>query len=227
MVQKLIVNQYYFHSIIHGYEKSLETIESIIKDGYIKSPSSRGLEQRKSCCKSTEICLAEKIKNKDKKKYVSCMDIYLPRLTTFVIDKQVKKTVKIIRPRIITTEEAFNNYGKFDNATNLCDELRAVGDISLEYVKGISVPYNGLINDPYFFFTFFDEQVLMDSYNGVHDSSLLKSIRAEFSDEKHMLQRKEYVEAFIVELSSKVNKNGLNIPLYNYDSSNPHQLVKR
>lgn len=222
----IIINSCYFHSIIHGCDKSLEVMDSILKMGYIKSPKSLGVKARSGCHKESEICLSKVTPSKNKKEIFSCFELYLPKLTSFVIDKSVSSHQKIIKTKCVPTTELHKHTE--GTVTNLYDEYRTREDISLDYIKGICIPYNNLVNDPFQFLQFVNEEILMAYYNGLLDYYLIEEIKREQSDIIFKNSRIELLELYIKKLEVLLHEYDRRIPIYHYNiDAGKKCLIKR
>lgn len=212
----LRINDCFFHSIIHGEEKSLKVIKGILGDKAIRSPKSLGVKARFGCHKEDDICLSKVTKEKNVHGLISCFDLYLPRLTTFIIDKNVKNNQRIIKPNIVPVDKLYKY--KEGTATNLYDEYRTKEDIPLDYVKGICIPYNNLVEDPVLFMQFLCEDILMAYYNGELYQCVIEQIRNEQTNDKAKKLRIDCLEEYIKKVKKLLVDNDTEIPIYNYDN---------
>lgn len=228
MIKNLCVNSCYFHSIIHGHDKGLEVIDNIFKTGAIKSPASLGInDTRYGCHKATDICLSKATKKTTKQGVFSCFDLYVSGLTSFIIDKDISKKQKIIKPRVLPVNKLFGNIER-GNTTNLYDEYRTNDDIKLEDILGICIPYDKLVNDPFACCMFVVEEILMGYYNCLLGRNAENEIRAKGQGEDKLKLRKELIELYIEEVIKSKNKYGVDLPIYLYkENNNKKELVLR
>lgn len=223
MIKNLNINDYYFHSIIHGAKEGLKVINNIMKTGAIKSPQSLGVEAREGCHRPNEICLSHITKNAIKYDTRSCFDIYVSRLTSFIIDKEISEKFQIVKPKVITTIESF--LYNYNDKTNLYDEYRTTNDIPLEYIKGICIPYKNLLNLPLTFVPFVCEDILIAYYNGNLDWHYREKVLNKESGQQAFDRRKYFLDAYIDKLQSILQKYHSDISIYHYQNDN--QLVLR
>lgn len=218
-INNLNVNDYYFHSIIAGCERSFSILKNILITGAIKSPKSLKIRGRVGCNKVDEICLSANTKINNPKIYTSCFDLYLSRLVTLIIDKEYSKKYKVIKPKVITTKEIFSSDEYINgNVTNLYDEYRTRNDIPLKYIKGVSIPYNNLIDDPICFLTFASEEALMEYYNYGLDFNIIRSFAIEKSTEEEKKARIKSLENYIACINKLFEAAQLDIPIYTYEN---------
>lgn len=225
MIKDLNINNYYFHSIIHGINEGLEVINNIAKMGAIKSSQSLGVKARFGCHHESDICLSHITEVKSMPEAISCFDIYVPRLTSFVIDRNISQVCKIYKPVVAANEEIIlnNNYNK----TNLYDEYRTKDNIPIEYIRGLCIPYHSLTIDPLVFVPFVVEEILMSYYNGfldsrIHDLILMRETTKEAYD-----KRVNILNNYIEKLEEIFNLYDLDIPIYYYESEPNSKLVLR
>lgn len=225
MILNLNINDYYFHSIIHGAQEGLQVIDNIIKTGAIKSPESLGVEARFGCHRANEICLSRVTNGNVKCGSISCFDIYVSRLTSLIIDKEISNRFQLIKPKVITTEEIFlHNY---NNQTNLYDEYRINNDIPIEYVKGICIPYKNLLNLPLTFVPFVVEDILMAYYNGGLDNFYRESVLNKEEGQQAFDRRKYFLDRYICQLETILHNYHFDVPIYCYDDDSDKKLVLR
>lgn len=225
VLKHLNVNNCYFHSIIHGANESLKIIDSIFNDGAIKSPESLGVKVRPGCHLASDICLSKITKSRLVKNTHSCFDIYVSRLTSLIIDKEISKKQRVIKPTVISTGEAFLQEN--GNKTNLYDEYRVREDIFLEYIKGICIPYHNLINDPLTFVPFVVDQILMMYYNGLLDYEYKNKVLREEGTKEAREKRISILDNYIGSIEKLVKDYQLDIPIYLYENSKSPRLVLR
>lgn len=223
MIKNLNINDYYFHSIIHGAKESLKVINNIMKTGSIKSPQSLGAEFREGCHRPNEICLSHITQNAIEYDTRSCFDIYVARLTSFIIDKEIAQKFQIVKPKVITTDEIF--LGNYDDKTNLYDEYRTTHDIPVEYIKGVCIPYKDLLNLPLTFVPFVIEDILIAYYNGDLDWRYRERVLDKERGQQAFERRKHFLDDYIDKLQSILQKYHSDIPIYHYQNDN--QLILR
>lgn len=225
MIKDLNVNDYYFHSIIHGAEEGLQVIDNIIKMGAIKSPQSLGTKARIGCHDKSDICLSHITKSNILQGTISCFDIYVPRLISFVIDREVSKSCQLYKPANAPIQEIyFYNDAK---KTNLYDEYRTKKDIPLEYIKGICIPYYNLVEDPMIFIPFIVEDILMDYYNGNLDNDIINLILQNETTEEAYDKRVVALNKYIDNLERIFETYRVNIPIYYYENEPSPKLILR
>ena len=157
-IKNIKVNEYYFHSIIHGAQNTLKTLDGIFSSGSISSPKYRNINKRFGCNSLDEVCLSSQRKVSNVNLYKSCFDLYLNELVTLIIDKSIKKNARIYQPKLVTTDEIFLMFNT-EGYTNLYDEYRTKDIITTDYIKGISIPYEALATDPFLFVKLLDEEM--------------------------------------------------------------------
>lgn len=214
-IKNIKVNEYYFHSIIHDVNNTLRTLNSIFSSGSISSPKYRNVSKRSGCNSLDEICLSAQRKIGNAKLYKSCFDLYLPELTTLIIDKEVRKNARIYQPKLVSTDEIFL---MFDNNgyTNLYDEYRTKDIIPTDYIKGISIPYDALATDPFLFYKLIDEQALMNCYNGLINYDEVKRMRDDLTNDKEKIKRSKFLDNYISKIKEVLKDNGYDLPIYEY-----------
>lgn len=225
MIKDLNINDYYFHSIIHGAKEGLQIIDNIVKTGAIKSPQSLGTKARIGCHDKSDICLSHITKTNILEGTVSCFEIYVPRLTSFVIDKEVSKRCQLYKPKNAPINEIF--FYNDDKKTNLYDEYRTKKDIPLDYIKGVCIPYYNLIENPLVFVPFIMEDILMDYYNGTLDNSIINLILKNEVTKEAYDKRLAFLNEYIDNLKSIFENYQVNIPIYYYESESSPKLILR
>jgi len=216
-VKNIKINEYYFHSIIHGIENTLKTLNDIFSSGSISSPKYRNINKRFGCNSLDEICLSSQRKISNAKLYRSCFDLYLPELTTLIIDKSIKKNARIYQPKLVTTDKIFLMFNA-EGYTNLYDEYRTKDIITTDYIKGISIPYDAIATDPFLFLKLIDEQALMNTYNGLIDYSEVARMRKDLTNEKDKKKRCEFLEYYIDKIKIVMSNNNIDLPIYEYNN---------
>ncbi len=225
MIKNLNINDYYFHSLIHGANEGLKVVDDILKAGAIKSPQSLGVRARVGCHYPNEICLSQVTSGVIKPDTISCFDIYVPRLTSLMIDKEVSKKCHIFKPQVVTTEEAF--WCHSNSKTNLYDEYRTNNDIPIEYIKGLCIPYHNLVNDPLAFVPFIVEDILMAYYNGNLDGYYQESVLNSESSKQAYDRRRDILNSYVVQLQKILQDNHFDVPIYYCENDNDRKLVLR
>jgi len=224
------LEDYYFHSIINDNRNALNTLDGIFMKGSIMSPHELGVKKRYGCHKSNEICFTTKKKNPNIKLFNSCFDLFVDRLVTIMIDPSFIKEETIVNPIIVSTDLhiQLDNLGKLDSNifTNLYDELRTTGNIPVEGIKGICLPYDGLINDVIKYITFTDFNQLIDFYTGNMTEILMNFLRLFHSSEEELIKRKNDIDNYINVLKWLINSYGLDIPVYNFTIDRELKLIK-
>lgn len=226
-VTNISVNNDLFHSLVHDYKGSFSTLESIIKDGGIIPPSRRNTTKRYGCHKSNEICICMQTNNIPRiNLYASCFDLYLKRLVTIVIDKKFSNDFKIYKPNLITTDDLFlrPDLVNSGNHTNLYDEYRTKDIVPIEYFKGISLPYDILIEDPITFFTFLVEEAMVEYYNFGLEQELIRLIREEQSGTNAKEERKRMIDQYIESIKDLFSLHNIDIPVYSYGENKTFTL---
>ena len=148
----------YFHSLNLNGEKTLEVIESILKDGKILSLDRSGKNYGSiRMNKSDEICISKICKSKPF--YNSAFDMYVKQKVSFILKGNLPDVYK---PELIPVSCTFGNELDFCDSgfTDMYDEFRVKDEISLEHVVGINVPFGSIISSlgSYkWFFLDFDE----------------------------------------------------------------------
>ena len=219
-IKKLDVNDYYFHSIICGWENSFYTLKGILEKKEIESPKLLGIDKRFGCHDKDDICLSCNTDSKNMKRYESSFELYLPRTLTLIIDKEFSKEHLVIKPKTITTKELFSNHKYIDkHYTNIYDEYRTKESISINYIKGISIPYNNFVNDPIAFMMFACEDILMDYYTSGLDPIIVKQILDLKNDNLSKIERKRMLDNYLLKISELLKYSDTNIPIYNYENN--------
>ena len=122
---------------IHGDGFENSAIISILKDGEIKTRENLGIKLGISCNKDNEICLIDPRKKRKGIKQLSCRSafrLYVLYGATLVLDRNIE-----------TFNPPVKNYpneqeAKIMGVTDLYDEVRHSGDISLDHLQGILYP---------------------------------------------------------------------------------------
>ena len=115
-----------------GLEKS--AITNILKNGEIKTRESLGKESLNSCNNDNEICLIDLRKKRIKQiKCYSAFRLYALYGATLVLDRNIETFNPTITGNL-SDETARMGF------TDLYDEVRHSGDISLEHLQGILYP---------------------------------------------------------------------------------------
>ena len=225
-IKELNVNDYYFHSIIQGAKKAFEVIDGVIDKNGILPPKKIENCSRIGCNTSDEICLSHITNFKgNKDNYLSCFDIYVPRLMSFVIDKSFGFDYKIKKSPILSTAAVFKLVEK-DNKkyTNLYDEYRTKNKIPFSYIKGLCFPYNDLLYNPMSFLTFIDEQSQVEFYNGYiykdaieyYNNALLYT---------GMEKRIEFMEKYIYSIKMLFEQKNVDLPIYFYEQNDTERKL--
>ena len=219
-IKSLNVNDYYFHSIIRDWKNSFYTIRGIIEKGEIESPKILGMDKRFGCHDIDDICLSCKTVKKDNNNYESSFNLYLPRTITLIIDKEFSKEHLVVKPKNITTKELFSNYEYIDkHYTNIYDEYRTKESISIDYIRGISIPYNNLINDPISFMMFASEDILIDYYTCGIEPIVIRQILDLKSDNISKMERKRLLDNYLIMLNYLLKQSNTELPIYNYEKN--------
>lgn len=223
---EISIKQYFYHSIINDSNSTLSTIDSILKSKYIMTSNSLGTKVRKGCHSADEICLSKYTPIKNKNNYVSCFEIYLPMSTTFIIDKKFSKDFKVFKPKLVSTDTIFKSK-RTSSLTNLYDEYRTKSNIPIDYIKGISIPYDKLISDPFIFYLYTHESALLSYYNGYIPSEMAELIYEEGSSSLRENERKSYMEEYIENINSIAKSNSFSMPIYLYNDMDSLVLKKK
>lgn len=219
-IKSLNVNDYYFHSIIRDWKNSFYTIRGIIEKGQIESPKILGMDKRFGCHDCDDICLSCKTVKKGNSNYESSFNLYLPRTITLIIDKEFSKDHLVVKPKNITTKELFCNCEYIDkHYTNIYDEYRTKESISIDYIRGISIPYSNLINDPISFMMFACEDILIDYYTCGIEPIVIRQILDLKSDNISKMERKRLLDNYLVMLNDLLEKSNTELPIYNYEKN--------
>lgn len=220
-VKNLYVNDYLFHSLVHDYRESIITLDSILTDGGIIPPSIKKINKRYGCNKSDETCLSMNnnvagVRNINL--YVSCFELYLSRLVTIMIDKKFSKDFKVFKPKLVSTCDIILNPDLVDggDCTNLYDEYRTKEIISTDYFRGISIPYDALVEDPITFFTFLVKEAMIEFYNFGLDENLQRTIKMEQGGLRAKEDRKRMVNQYIESIKEIFSSHGMDMPIYSY-----------
>lgn len=216
-IKNIKVNEYYFHSIIHGAQNTLKTLDGIFSSGSISSPKYRNINKRFGCNSLDEVCLSSQRKVSNVNLYKSCFDLYLNELVTLIIDKSIKKNARIYQPKLVTTDEIFLMFNA-EGYTNLYDEYRTKDIITTDYIKGISIPYEALATDPFLFVKLLDETTLMNTYNGLIDYSEVARMRKDLTNESEKKKRCEYLDSYIDKIQKVMKNNDIDLPIYEYNN---------
>ncbi len=212
------LKKYFYHSIINDSTSSLNIIKSILDSGYIMNSSSQGVKVRRGCHNSNEVCLSHYTPLKNNKNYISCFKIYIPLLTTFVIDEDISKKFKMFKPKLVTTDAIFKNKCS-SKVTNIYDEYRTKNNIPLEYIKGLSIPYKGLVSDPFLFYLFSTEDALVAYYNGYIPSDMADVIYEEGCNSKQESNRRNYMDDYIERIDSIAKSSEFKLPIFYYEDN--------
>lgn len=220
IINNLDINDYYFHSIIRGWENSFYTLKSILEKRKIESPKLLGIDKRFGCHDEDDICLSCNTNISNAKRYESSFKLYLPRTITLIIDKEFSKDHLVVKPETISTKELFSNSKYIDkHYTNIYDEYRTKEPISIDYIKGISIPYNNLVNDPVCFMMFACEDILIDYYTCGLDCIIVKQILDLKSNNLSKMERKKILDNYLLKLYKLLEYSDTNLPIYNYENN--------
>ena len=216
-IKELDINDYYFHSIVHDGSMSFNVIRKIISDRAILSPKLQHSVVTNSCHKDNEICLSHITEDPNNSEYRSCLDIYVNRLMSFIIDKNFSKKNKVYKPELLPTSVIFEKKGTIDKYTNLYDEYRTIGRIPFKYIKGLCIPYKELINNPVKFLTFMDDFSQVAFYNGYFPQEYYDILYEEKNNEKSYIKRVDSMDNYIECLNEMIKKSNAQLPIYYYD----------
>ena len=226
-IKELNVNDYYFHSIIHGAKKAFDVVYGVIDKKAILPPRQISNCSRIGCNSNDEVCLSSVTNFKgNTENYRSCFDIYLPRLLTFVIDKEFSVKHYVRKPPLLSTSAVFKMVEKGNNKyTNLYDEHRTKGSVPFKFIKGLSIPYNDIINNPMVYLTFIDEMSQVEFYNGYMFEQAINLYNKKFM-ETGMRKRIEFMEKYIYALEELISSENIDLPIYFYEhDGNERKLV--
>lgn len=128
------LDNYYLYATegFRGDTRNKHNILSILKDKEIKTRESLGLV-KKVYNRNNEICLCDVTLSQDKKEnieYTSAFEEFVLYGPTLVLSKNIK----VYQPQLLETKKA-----KFPN-TDMYDEVRHIGNISLENLEFIVYP---------------------------------------------------------------------------------------
>ena len=226
-IKELSINDYYFHSIIRGANKTFDTIDSIISSRALLSMKLQHKQVINGCHKDNEICLSCVTEEPEKvEEYRSCFDIYVSRLVSLVIDKEVSKKQKIIKPELLSTTEIFNSIGMNNSYTNLYDEYRTIGRMPFKYIKGICIPFDDIINDPIKYLTFLDDDRMVEFYNGFIPAEVLDTYSKRYNNDKDKNRRIEVMNKYVDAIRILVKQKNVNLPIYYYDNNERKLVLK-
>ena len=217
-INEIDINECYFHSIIHGAKESFVILDSIISNKAILSPRILHKKVNRGCHKDNEICLSHITdKPSNIEDYLSCFDIYVSRLMSFIIDKEIARKNNLYKPELLSTSDIFDCSINNSSYTNLYDEYRAIGRIPFKYIKGICIPYNQIINDPYIYLTFLNEEEQIKYYNGyvyLEDIDKYKLNNNKISDKNKRIQ---FMDKYIDSVEKLIKFYNIKLPIYLYD----------
>jgi len=217
------INDFYFHSIIQDYTTTNLVLSSIINTGAIKAPVKIDKEKRYGCHKETDICLSKITDTsniKDITIYLSCFDFYMNNFTSIMVDKEFDKTHKIIKPKLVSMMDYAYEPDLIlsGDTTNIYDEYRTEDDISLEYLKGVCIPSEHLIEDPATFAIFIMKE-LFDAYlANTLDANIINMIRRDRSSLDDINKREEFVKKYVLEIKEMFDRINIDMPIYDYNS---------
>ena len=102
--------------------------------------------------------------------------------------------------------------------TNIYDEYRTKESISIDYIRGISIPYNNLINDPISFMMFASEDILIDYYTCGIEPIVIRQILDLKSDNISKMERKRLLDNYLIMLNyllKQAKANGITMDIQN------------
>lgn len=226
-IEKLDVTDFYFHSIIQGAKNAFRVVDGVIGKKGILPPKQINNFHRIGCNALDEVCLSKVTETKyNDSNYLSCFDIYVPRLMSFIIDKKFDIKHRVKKPTLISTDDIFDLSDEENKkCTNLYDEYRTKGRIPFKYIKGLSIPYEDLINNPIIYLTFVDDLAQVQFYNGYFTKQEIDSYLKIHSTNKKMKKRKEFIEEYIYLIESLIQQRDVNLPIYFYEHENDRKLI--
>ena len=226
-IKELNINDYYFHSIIRGANKTFDTIDSVISSRALLSMKLQHKQVINGCHKDNEICLSSVTDEPlNAEEYRSCFDIYVPRLVSLVIDKEVSKKQKIIKPELLSTTEIFNSIGMNNSYTNLYDEYRTIGRIPFKYIKGICIPFDDINNDDIKYLTFLDDDRLIEYYNGLIPLEVMNMYSKRYNNDIDKNKRIDIMDKYVDAIRVLVKQKNVKLPIYYYDSNERKLVLK-
>ena len=130
------LKNYYLHGTagINGKYIKYHTILLILDDHKLATAKSMGFDKSVVFMKLDELCLCDRsIKPKlfRKKSYLSSYEIFVSKSPTLVFNR----SLEVYRPKLITLNE-----DETIGTTNMYDEVRHEGDISLDHLEFITYP---------------------------------------------------------------------------------------
>lgn len=223
---RLEINDYYFHSIIHGFNLSFSIIRNIVESKAILPPKKSKIYGLNSKNHEDEVCLSKETEKPkiDSYKYLSGMSLYVPKFTSFIIDNSLTDKRVVKKPDLCSTSSIFEeeSMGK----TNLYDEYRTKGIIELKYIKGLSIPYDNIIKSTFNYLLFMDEGLLMKYYNGLITYEEIKKVNDLCNSKEEICSRKETLDTCILNIEKLFRMYNVNIPIYFYrDDKDDKRLI--
>ncbi len=222
---RLKVNEYYFHSMTGYYKLSLDTLESILKDGYIKSIKDidSSVTATSGMHKPNEICLAE-YTNAKVVDTQSAFSLFVATSPTLILDREIETFKPIITPGINFTDEELAS-GKY---SNIYDEVRTTNAIATSHIKGVSFPVTELLNDNFKYLFYTDELIYHLTTSGI-GGFLFSSIAAS-GDISSRFAKRSFLMKILKEIRMMLKYYDTRVPIYDFhqeDGEPVFELLKR
>ena len=213
------IRDFYYHSIIQDYDNTKLVLNSILEGGYIIAPPTKGENKRFGCHSDNQICLSKYTDYNIKKFniYLSCFDFYLTKFTTILLNKNLDKEYNIFKPLLAPNTELYlSDLLNKGSHTNIYDEFRTIDPISIDYFRGVCIPYDNIINDSALFVIFYSEIFFEQFLTTGLDEYMMKSIKKQNNSKDDYKTRKEFMDNYIKELKEIFGKYNIDIPIYDY-----------
>lgn len=213
--KKLNIKNYYIYSFLTPSEKSIQTLNRCFKN---KSFFSDKIFIDLYLCRRTL----------NKKKYKSKFSLYFSETMSILIDKKIKDIRTISRPTLVTLDE--KKYDKRYNSeeyTDFYDSLLLAGDIPIKYIKGIIIPIEKYIEDPFLYSLFVGKNDFTTYLNGVYTKHEIKSMRTSLKENYSKEEIKKYLDGYISSLDRMMMDNDVYIPQLKYSVEDTKILLLR
>lgn len=218
----LNVNEYYFHSMTGHYKLSLDTLDSILSSGYIKSVKEMDFDKTYGMHKPNEICLTEYTDAKVADT-ASAFDLFVSTSPTLILDKDIE----VYKPIVLPSRVISNSILSSGNYTNIYDEVRCNSSIPTSHIMGVAFPLTELLTDE-FKYLFYTNELVYDlttmGFDGFLASALMCDKKISNFSKKINLKR-------ILKLLRKILKeNDMRVPIYDFyqkEGEPVFELLKR
>jgi hypothetical protein len=207
------INDIYCHSLIGARRSALKKLDKILMVGSIRPIKDVLDKPTTGFNKVDEICIS-KYSDTIPDGYESSFTLYVNTYITLLLEEPAN----LFRPKLIKTDAVNSELKESGLYSNIYDELRTKDPIDISKIKGISIPVGCLYYDDLNYLLF--NSYVCNILNGEEDADFKLSRYAFLRQKDLTYRRKEYIiEGAIASIERILSKNGLDIPLYEYDDS--------